>query len=98
MQLPGEGDTLAGPCYACAVATHPLLAELIRHMVRESLLTPSELLAMADRLEAYGEEESAHAARAILVEATGTDPGDYQRSLLRLVPVPRMEPDGGNSG
>ena len=79
------------------MATDPLLAELIRHMVREGLIAPSELLAMADRLEAEGEGQSAHAARAIMVEATGTDPSDYQRSLLRLVPVSRMEPDGGNS-
>ena len=66
-------------------------------MVREGIIAPSELLAMADRLEADGEEESAHAARAILVEATSTQPADYQRSLLRIVPTPRFEPDGGNS-
>ena len=74
-----------------------MLAELIRHLVRENVIAPAELLAMADRLEADGETKAAHAARALMVEASGTQPDEWNRSLLRLVPIPRLDPDGGNS-
>jgi len=68
------------------ILAHALTVRLLRN----GTIDRDDVMAIADELEAQGETDAAHAARAAIIEAATPSMAEWRRSKIRIVP------DGGN--
>lgn len=75
----------------------PAAFHTIVQLIRNGTFDTTDAEEIARRLDAEGEDDSAHAVRAALVEAFGEQPADERRANIVMVPRLHLGPDGGNS-
>jgi hypothetical protein len=69
------------------ILAHALTVRLLRN----GTIDRADVEAIADELDAYGEHDAAHAARAAILEVAAPSTAEWRRSKIRIIP------DGGNT-